>query len=328
MKKQISTLRQIIKILSDGKYHDGNTIGSELGITRSAVWKAVKKLESYGVEITSVKSKGYRLQEPIQLLDKEYITSNAKHNKFSIDLFESINSTNDYLKGGSAEKHPSFCLAEQQTQGRGRLGRNWHSPFGKNIYLSCHYLFQKDISSLAGLSLVVGLAIISTLKKFLPPDPDHIKIKWPNDILFDGKKIGGVLIDIQAEANCFSSATIGIGLNVNMLADKDHKISQAWTSMRKISGNSFDRNEICLSLIDTLLEYLKRFVMSDLSEFIPEWKQVDYLFGKTVHLKVAKEKITGIAKGVDHLGQLLLEFPDSSVKAFSSGDVSIAREKT
>jgi BirA family transcriptional regulator, biotin operon repressor / biotin---[acetyl-CoA-carboxylase] ligase len=325
MKEFNANFTQIIKILNDKEYHDGSTIGNKLGITRSAVWKALKKLESYGVEIDSVKGRGYMLQEPLVLLDRKYIEKHIHKSKPRIEIFESICSTNEYLKELSADKFPRICIAEQQTKGRGRLGRDWYSPFAQNISLSCRYSFQKDISGLAGLSLVVALAVIDALKKHC--SSAQIMAKWPNDIVFESKKLAGILIDIQAEANGLCSAIIGIGINVNMMSDKNLQISQAWTSMGKMLGCHIDRNEVCVSLIDSLLEYLERFADTGLTGFTREWNKVDYLSGQKITIKTADKKIIGMSDGINQLGQLMIDLPGGSTKAFSSGDVSVYRKK-
>ena len=209
-------------------------------------------------------------------------------------------------------------MAEEQSLGKGRLGRSWHSPFAQNIYLSCRYFFEKNLDSLSGLSLVVALVVTETLKEFLPEE--KIKIKWPNDVFFDGKKISGILIDAQAKDNK-SLAVIGIGLNVNMDLGDD-EIDQHWTSIYKASGDFFDRNEICAKLIKNLLKSLKRFTDFGFVDFIDEWREVDYLFGKMISIKVSEEKkVSGMAKGVDLFGRLLLGSPGEKTRAFSSGEI-------
>lgn len=191
-----------------------------------------------------------------QLLDKHYIITNTCSNKLNIDIFNSLTSTNEYLKKLPTDKYPSICLAEQQTQGKGRLGRNWYSPFAQNIYLSCRYLFASNLNELTGLSLIVALAVIEVIEKFCP----NCKIiaKWPNDIMYQDQKIAGILIDAQAEKKGCSTI-IGIGVNVNMVCAKKQQITQSWTSIAKILGHAVDRNEICVVLINTLLKYLQQF---------------------------------------------------------------------
>ncbi len=365
IKKLNANLVKVVSILNDGgTYHDGTTIGEKLRMTRSAVWKTIKKLEHYAIKIDSIKGKGYALLEPLILLDKNKIKKNVfneitnsssrgrpglKHagagrgdpengltrpaknaglamtasvEKIDISIFESIDSTNDYLKSFKQAKEIKICIAEQQTLGRGRLSREWYSPFGKNIYLSCYYSFQKDVSELSGLSLVTSLAIINTLKSY--GMNDHLYVKWPNDIIYLNKKLAGGLIEIQAETHGISHAIIGLGLNVNMMND-EHAISQAWTSMQKILGKYIDRNELSARLIMNLLVYLQQFNARGFSPFMNEWVKTDCLTNQWVTVKNINQKIEGKVTGINEQGHLLLRLENGKVRAFSSGDTSIVK---
>jgi BirA family biotin operon repressor/biotin-[acetyl-CoA-carboxylase] ligase len=323
-KKSNHKLSQLLDVMRDGEFHDGTALGQMLQMTRSAIWKMIKKLDGYGIEITSVKGKGYALCEPITLLNEEQIRSNLHNKQCQLSLFESIDSTNEYLRAMRHPKGVRFCIAEQQTKGRGRLARTWYSPFGKNIYLSCLYPFQKDISELAGLSLVVSLAIMRTLHEC--GIREKVNVKWPNDIICDAKKISGTLIEVQAESHGLCHAVVGIGLNVNMLLDEKHQISQSWTSMRRYSGLYQDRNKVCASLINHLLDYLQRFDAEGFAIFIDEWVAAEGLYGEQVSLKCANETVIGEAVGINAQGHLLLKLVDGNVRAFSSGDTSIAKK--
>ncbi|SRR5579883_2790310 len=323
LKKTSASLIKMVTILSDGGYHDGDTIGKKLKMTRSAVWKLIKKLEGYHIQLDSVKGKGYALLEPLILLERNKIKQYLADEKVDILIFESMPSTNDYLKTIKNSKSITICLAEQQTHGRGRLGREWYSPFGKNIYMSCLYPFQKDISELAGLSLVTSLAILRTLKEM--GVREKIFVKWPNDISYDSKKLSGSLIEIQAETHGTSWAVIGVGMNVNMM-DDDHHISQAWTSLRKIIGQYVDRNQLCAKLIQHLIAYWKKFDAQGFAPFIHEWVSSDCLMHQTITLNNLDKKIKGKVMGVNEQGHLLLELADGSMGAFSSGDTSVVKK--
>ncbi|WP_232058662.1 biotin--[acetyl-CoA-carboxylase] ligase [Aquicella lusitana] len=321
MKKFNPNLVKLLNILNDGQYHDGDSVGRRLGMTRSAVWKTIKKLEAYEVAIDSVKGKGYALFDPLILLETQKIKKRLNE-KVDLHLFESIASTNDYLKSIKPVKGISFCLAEQQTSGKGRLNREWYSPFGRNIYLSCLYSFQKDISELSGLSLVISLTILKTLKNY---GITGLFVKWPNDIVHGNKKIAGSLIEIQAETHGFCQAIIGVGLNVNMLGG-DLPITQAWTSMRKILGSPVDRNELCARLINTLLADLREFEEVGFSGFVDRWSEADALANQTITLKNVREEIRGKVAGINEHGHLLLRLANGSIRAFSSGDTSIVKK--
>jgi len=323
IKKLQSNFIRLVRILSDGCYHDGNSLGKTLNMTRSAVWKAIKKLEKYQIEIKSNKGKGYALASPLQLLDPDVIKQHCQSPSIILDVFESIDSTNDYLKAINTIEKAIFCIAEEQTKGKGRLNRPWVSPFGKNIYFSCRYPFNKDVSALAGLSLVVGLAVVKTLQSY--GISDKLQVKWPNDVYYDYKKLSGILLEIQAESHdCMSHAIIGVGINVNLLDDK--AITQSWTSMHKILGHTVDRNLLCARLINYLLPYLKWFDEQGLAPFLAEWMESDCLLHKEITLKSVRNEITGIVRGVNAVGHLLVELADGRVCAFSSGEVTIVKD--
>ena len=316
-----NNLVRVIQILNDGEYHDGNTLSKQLKITRAAVWKLIKKLKQYDVLIEAIKGKGYILREPFTLLDADQIQQKLKNEKIQIHIFESLTSTNDYLKTLKRKQDIIICLAEQQTKGRGRFNRHWHSHFGKNIYLSCLYPFQKDLSELAGLSLVTSLAVLETLKTYAVPS---VFVKWPNDVLVQNKKCSGNLIEVQAETNGVSDAIIGIGMNVNRMAD-EASISQEWTSIQKATGKYIDRNECVVRLIQSLMTYLKRMEQHGFSSFVEEWVRQDLLTNKIITLKNLDQSIQGKVKGVNAQGYLLLQLHDGSERIFSSGEASIVK---
>jgi BirA family biotin operon repressor/biotin-[acetyl-CoA-carboxylase] ligase len=321
MKKINSNLTSIVEILSDEEIHDGTSIGSQLNITRTAVWKTIKKLENYGVPIVSIKGKGYSLVEQLILLDKSKILKLIKNKNIELSLFETIDSTNCYLKKSISGKKIKVCLAEQQTQGKGRFNRTWYSPFGQNIYLSLLYKFEKDISTLAGLSLIISLAIIETLASY-----DLVQaplVKWPNDVVINNKKVAGNLVEVIAETNGVCHAIIGVGINVNMLDGKNSGITQEWTSIRKVNQNYFDRNILSATLIDNLIVYLEEFERHGLSYFLKKWKSSDCLYKKEIALKFGTKKILGTVQGINDQGHLQMQLSDGSIKYFSSGDTTI-----
>jgi BirA family biotin operon repressor/biotin-[acetyl-CoA-carboxylase] ligase len=256
------------------------------------------------------------------LLDEKKIKKNLDQ-VATVEVFEHVDSTNTYLKKFFHTMKPRVCLAEWQSGGKGRLQREWYSPFGKNIYLSCLFPFQQDVSSLSGLSLVVGLAVVETLRAYHLSKP--VFVKWPNDVMCDGKKLGGNLIELQAETHGASCAVIGIGMNVNMLSDEKHQITQPWISLREIAGEYIDRNQLSIALLNNLFAYLHEFSSNGFSPFIEKWKEVDYLRGKTIQLVNAKKKMSGNVKGIDQNGHLLMKLEDGTLQSFSSGDTSIEK---
>jgi BirA family biotin operon repressor/biotin-[acetyl-CoA-carboxylase] ligase len=173
-----------------------------------------------------------------------------------IELFDTIPSTNDYLL---AQKKiaTAVCLAEQQSKGKGRLGREWHSPHGENIYLSYRCHLPKAMGEIGNLSVQVGEVVCRVLNQF--GIKDGLTVKWPNDVLFEGKKLAGILIEVQPSAENSSHVVIGIGLNVNLMSDENNNISQPWTSMQAIVGGLLNRNHIIASLISALIAEAQKF---------------------------------------------------------------------
>jgi len=258
------------------------------------------------------------------LLDADKIKKNIKKSSIIIEVLEEIDSTNDYLKKYPGQDNKiKICLAELQTKGRGRLNRQWHSPFGQNIYFSLRYSFQSDLSKLSGLSLVTGLAVCKAIESIT--HLDNLTVKWPNDILIEQQKISGILIDINAESNGCCHAVIGVGINVNMQQALKKEIDQPWSSLQKITGNYFDRNLLSAELINSLFDYLERFTKFGLSDFISEWQTKDCLFGKTITVLSGDKKIIGIGAGINSQGYLTLETQDKIKQTFSSGDTTLLK---
>jgi BirA family biotin operon repressor/biotin-[acetyl-CoA-carboxylase] ligase len=314
-----------VKILNDLDYHDGDSIGEKLGITRSAVWKIIKKLEAYQIEINSIKGKGYALNDHLSLLDESYIAKSFTGLNARLEIFETIESTNDHLKKlGRIEPPAHICIAEHQTKARGRNLRNWHSPFGQNLYFSYAYPLDKDLSELAGLSIVIGLAIISVLNQLV--SPHKLELKWPNDIICEGKKIAGILIDVIAESNSRVHVIVGVGLNVNMQHDEVNTITQEWNSLRNITGRYFDRSELFVPVVSGIVSYINKFANVGFPAFIEEFQHYNSLMGKQIKVLSGNNEIQGKAIGIDNLGHLLIEQENGHVKLCSSGDTSVIKK--
>ena len=325
-KKTHKSIEQLFDLLNDLKFHDGNSIGEILHITRSAVWKHIHKLIELGVPIESDKLLGYRLARPVYLLNEEKLTNAFPALKDSICVYSELTSTNDYL-ARHAINTPALCLAERQTAGRGRLARSWFSPYAENIYCSYAFPFKKDVSQLAGLSLSVSLALVNALKKI--HITDGIKIKWPNDIVYvhpitqQLAKLAGVLIDIKAESHGVSKVIIGLGLNVNM--QKASKTLPAWTSLSLITQQIYDRNTIVIHLIKALQATIKQFEKNGFEALVNEWNKYDCLQNQKITVQNFDQEISGLAKGVNSQGNLLLQV-NKKILTISSGDASLKKK--
>lgn len=328
MHKPLSSIKRLIELLNDGNYHSGSSIGASMQLTRSMVWKLINQLKAQSIEIASIKGKGYRLMQPIKFLHsqqiKNYISHETCRSKVNIELFDSLPSTNLYLSKAS---YPSekilICLAEAQTAGQGRLQRPWHSPFASNIYFSGSWSFGTNISKLAGLSLVIALAIVRMLAS--AGITQHIHIKWPNDILHQGKKLAGVLIQAMTDTQSMTQAIIGIGINVNMTQDPHAHISQPWTSMQNILGKALDRNFLVGMLINELFQTIELFNAHGLSCLLPEWQHYDYLSGKTIRLNNQNKQIIGQATGINEVGEIMIKHANGKIFSYCAGEATILK---
>lgn len=271
----------------------------------------------------------------MNLLDEAIIRKNITPKKlndlFTLHLFDCIDSTNLYLKTNYSQKDVNICSAEMQTNGRGRFSRNWYSPFAKNIYLSYRLNLQKSTKELSSLSLVVGLIVIKTLVEF--NIAQDISIKWPNDILWQEKKLAGVLIELPilnhkdiTKKPHEIPIIIGIGLNVNS-SPKDilenNTINKPWCSIFDITNNYFDRNIIIAKLISNLNKYISIFSMSGFMKFQSLWHEFDYLFSKEIVVEQITARISGKACGVNEFGELILRDSKGKYVTLNSGETSI-----
>lgn len=320
----------LILQLADGQFHSGTALGQLAGCTRTAVWKAIRSLQQNGLSIYSVRGKGYRLAEALELLNREQILALldeiAERNKApeylqQLDVFHNIESTNAYLLD-VAKKSPQTahaCLAEQQTAGRGRRGRHWVSPFGGNLYFSLLWQFSAGASQLGGLSLAVAVAIMRALAAL---GLRSAGVKWPNDILVNGKKLAGILLEVSGEAAGPCAVVIGVGLNVRGGGQAMAVLDQPWTDLETELGQSVPRNHLASQLICHLIDVLREFETGGLSPFLKEWLSYDVFADSEVVLNSAQGNIHGIARGVDETGALILVTTEG-VQRYHSGEVSL-----
>lgn len=221
--------KKLLSILADGEFHSGTELADQVGVTRSAVWKQLSFLTEIGLRHAAVSGRGYRLEKPLELLDhaliSEFLDEKSRALLASLEIHEQIPSTNSYLSELVHKGAPSgvVCFAEQQTAGKGRRGRCWVSPYGNNVYVSILWRFQQGPAAISALSLAVGVAVIRTLKQYSIPG---IGLKWPNDIYWRDKKLGGILIEVSGENQGPCAAVIGLGLNLYLSGEEAESIDQ------------------------------------------------------------------------------------------------------
>ena len=322
--------KKILTILDDGEFHSGSVLADTLGVSRSAVWKQLHSLAELGLGPIAVSGKGYRLERPIEFLSSEKIISvlidNVRSSVSDLQIHDRLDSTNTYLinLAKSAARSGTVCLAEFQSAGKGRRGRFWVSPFGSNIYLSLLWRFHNGPSAISGLSLVVGVSVIRALASL---DVPGIGLKWPNDIYWQGHKLGGILIEVTGEAHGPCTAVIGIGFNVYMPDREAIMIDQAWIDLTQIvKGMFISRNRLVGTLLNELLPMLADFEVNGLAPFIDEWRSYDCLKGLPVIIYHGDSAITGSAGGVDNNGLFRLMTSDGKACCFASGEVSFSKD--
>ncbi|MGZ5050874.1 MAG: bifunctional biotin--[acetyl-CoA-carboxylase] ligase/biotin operon repressor BirA [Methylobacter sp.] len=320
--------KKILELLADGAFHSGTELAEATGVSRSAVCKHVNGLDELGLAYSAVSGRGYRLERSLELLSADQINAEleprAKALIASLEIHDQIDSTNRYLVERSQQNAPagSVCLAEHQTAGKGRRGRQWVSPYGSNIYLSILWRFQQGPAAISGLSLAIGVAVIRALKQL---QVDDVGLKWPNDIYSQGKKLGGILVEVSGETDGPCSAVIGLGLNLFLPEDQAQSITQAWTDLSKVTGQDrLPRNRLAGMLLNQLLPVLADYESVGLKAYLDEWRGYDCLSGKNAVLFIGQQQFDGIVRGIDDNGMLLIERLDGNVQTFASGEVSFS----
>ncbi len=312
---------RILKILADGDFHSGESLGQILGVSRTAVWKQITQLEKLGLDVHSVKGKGYRLASRIELLSKEGVRScldsHAQQLYQHMDIKPLVSSTNDEVKAKSLA--PCVCLAEAQSSGRGRRGRDWVSPYGSNIYMSLAWPFEHLASSLDGLSLCVGIAVARAIRELTAV---QVGLKWPNDLVCGQKKLAGILLELEGELSGPMRVIIGIGVNVAMTRSAGSEIDQDWISLAEMSHQEISRNRLAAQILMELAEVLPEFQAQGFSGFHKCWQELDALNDREVQLTMANSKVIGRARGVTEAGEILIE-TKTGVQAFRGGEVSV-----
>jgi BirA family biotin operon repressor/biotin-[acetyl-CoA-carboxylase] ligase len=322
------TRTRILRRLADGDFHSGTDIGRALGISRAAVGKAVHALIEAGLEVHSVTGRGYQLARALEPLDRRSLLKHlgpvATRVRDRLTLLDEVDSTNRYLLDEVGMSLPAFhgsvCLAETQARGRGRRGRHWITTPYQNLMLSIGWRFDAGPAGLSGLTLAAGLAVLRALREY---GVQGVMLKWPNDILWEGRKLAGLLADLQGEANGPSHVVLGLGVNGYIAPREAALIDQPWADLATITNRMVERNRLAALLIDGLFASLDGFAARGFAAYRDEWQRCHAHQGKTVRIMQDEKTFTGVAEGVDERGALLLRDGSGKVRTFHSGDVSL-----
>lgn len=313
-------MHSLLRLLIDGQFHSGESLGETLGVSRSAVWKKLQQLQAEtGIEIHKIRGRGYRLASPLSLLDQKWLVERHEALGWSVCVHESIDSTNAEAMrlAATGARMPVLVLAEQQTAGKGRRGRTWVSPFAENLYYSLALRIDGGMRQLEGLSLLVGLAVVKTLRGM---GVHEAGLKWPNDILSNGRKLAGVLLELTGDPADVCHVVIGVGINVNMRVAQG--VDQAWTSVKLEGGVDVDRNQVASLLSAELAHCLMAHREKGFEAFRDEWERLHLWQGKEVTLLAGSSALEGIVVGVDAVGALRLRV-EGEVRTFSGGELSL-----
>jgi BirA family biotin operon repressor/biotin-[acetyl-CoA-carboxylase] ligase len=321
-------IAQVFAALADGKSHSGQELAQALGVSRSAVWKAAGALRELGAVLHAARNRGYRLAHPAEPLNSAKIRAalrgEVRERILSIETAWSVPSTNTALlaRPNPPAGRGEIRLAEYQSAGRGRRGRAWIAPPGGAICLSLSWTFREVPPELGALGLVVGVCVRRALGALNVPE---VQLKWPNDLWVRGRKLGGVLIELRAEAQGPACVVIGIGLNVALGAGVLKQIAHtgiAATDLTSIGLTGTSRNRVVGAVVNECVRGLREFEHQALKPFLADWREADALIGQAVNVSGAQGVAKGMARGIDLHGALLLETPQG-VQRFISGDVSV-----
>jgi BirA family biotin operon repressor/biotin-[acetyl-CoA-carboxylase] ligase len=300
----------------------GEALAGTLGLSRVAVWKRVNRLKSLGYAIQGSPRRGYQLLAiPDKLLPLEILSGlHTQLFRGPIYYFERLSSTNDLAKELGARDSPegTLVVAEGQTGGRGRLGRRWDSPPGAGLYVSLLLRPPLPPTELPQITLTAAVAVVRALKRATGVAPG---IKWPNDLMLAGKKLGGILTEMETESDRIRHLVVGLGLNVNNPAFPAELETTA-TSLALATGRTYSRLEILQGWLEEMEDLYQRFLAREFPAILKEWKVYTTTLGKAVTVRQGAVEISGQALEVAPDGALLIEMHSGEVVRVTSGEIA------
>jgi BirA family biotin operon repressor/biotin-[acetyl-CoA-carboxylase] ligase len=320
---------RLARQLADGRFHSGESLAARFGVTRSTVWNALETLRERGLEIHAVRGKGYRLPMALDWLDEDRIRQalgRALGHVGTIQVVEEADSSNSRLMASPPPPagQANVCLAEYQTGGRGRRGRRWLAPPGAGVCLSVAWQFSRPPDNLSALGLVAGLAAREALVDIGVRD---VLLKWPNDLVVDDEKLGGVLVEMRAEGNGPCLAVIGVGINHRLPAELADQVRRsgglAPVDLATVSGDEPpSRNDVAAAVISALARRLESVSRQGTGDVPSEWGKADAIAGRQITVVTGELSISGRAAGIDADGALRIAHEDGMMRV-TAGDVSV-----
>lgn len=319
----------ILRRLSDGRFHSGQALAHEFGLSRASIYNATTLAESMGLTIHAVRGRGYRMPDPVEWLQADTITRflGPADGVFTIHLHDCLDSTNTALMAAAlngAANGTLYC-SEHQQSGKGRRGRQWHSVLGGSLTFSVLWRFESGLQSLAGLSLVVGLAIARAVNRH---SRYPARLKWPNDVLVDYRKLAGILVEVQGDMHGAAFAVVGVGLNVRLNEAQREAVDQAVVDLAEM-GVTVGRNQLLADCLRELHVAIGQFRLHGFAALREDWLVLDAYAGKAVALMLPDARsVQGVASGVDETGAFLLRDACSNVNSYSGGEISLRLDAT
>lgn len=281
-----------------------------------------------GLQLKSVKGKGYKIPENFELLDADQISNDL--NQQSEDqlnglyIYKSVDSTNkaanQLIEAQADIASGAVILSEYQTMGRGRRGKNWVSPFAANLYLSMVWDFDQGASALQGLSLAIGVAVSRALKQL---QVEGVQLKWPNDIYINNKKLGGILLEMVGDPAGQCTVIIGIGINHRMPEQSGEAIDQQWTDLAAVTSEAVSRNKLAAYIINHCFDILSDYQQKGFTRYQEEWQAIDAFQGAQAVVSTVNQSTVGMPVGVDEFGALKMKLANGEVKTFIGGELSL-----
>jgi BirA family biotin operon repressor/biotin-[acetyl-CoA-carboxylase] ligase len=319
---------ELLDILRDGNFHSGEDLGNLLGVSRTAIWKQLQKLESMGLQLESIKGRGYRLPQGFELLDDESIKAelnlSVSQQLKDLHVHQSLDSTNkeanQLIQELTETASGTVILSEYQAIGRGRRGKNWVSPFAANLYLSMVWDFDQGASALQGLSLAIGVAVSRALKQL---KVDGVQLKWPNDIYINNKKLGGILLEMVGDPAGQCTVIIGIGINHSMPKQSGDEIDQAWTDLSTVSPKTVSRNSLAAFIVNHCFDVLADYQLKGFAGYQDEWQAMDAFKETQAVVSTMNQSTVGTPVGVNEFGALKMQLVSGEIKTFIGGELSL-----
>lgn len=323
---ELVILRELIA--APNEFVSGAQLAAKLGISRVAIWQHMERLRSEGFEFEGVRARGYRISQQPSALHATYIEAllDANHRTFPLTVLDEVESTNDEAARQLADgrKTPFVILARKQTKGRGRFGRVWHSDDRHNLYSS--FAFRPHLAPhlMPTFTLWMGVNICELITNFCSVQPG---LKWPNDVVFDGRKAGGMLTEARIDSDQMRDLVFGLGLNVNNPADSwPPELASRATSLAEQSSAPLDLNRFAAALIGRVSLAYEQFIEGDHTKtFADTWNHYDVLRGQDIVVLNGEQRIAGTASGIDDTGSLLLRDKQGRSQRFSAGEVTLEK---